>query len=43
MSTEVEQGLGNCIKIDLSLQGENLLLPDFQSIETYLQKVPLYY
>ena len=43
MSTEVEQGLGHCIKIDLALHGENLLLPDFQSIETYLQKVPLYY
>jgi hypothetical protein len=37
------ENLGKCIKIDLMVQGETLLLPDFQEIETYLKQIPLYF
>jgi len=51
MSIETDSGityrgaenLGKCIKIDLMMQGESLLLPDFQQIETYLTQIPLYF
>ena len=37
------ENLGKCIKIDLIMEGETLLLPDFQEIETYLKQIPLYF
>ncbi|MGB1984386.1 MAG: chemotaxis protein CheW [Porticoccaceae bacterium] len=37
------ENVGKCIKIDLMVQGETLLLPDFQEIESYLKQIPLYF
>ena len=43
MSTQAATDNGKCIKIDLQLQGKELLLPNFPEIKTYLKQVPLYY
>ena len=43
MTTQSSAGNGNCIKIDLQVDNEKLLLPDFTQIETYLKEIPLYY
>ena len=37
------ENVGNCIKIDLMIQGESLLLPDFQQMESFLTQIPLYF
>ena len=43
MTSQGAEDLGNCVKIDLAVQGEDLLLPDFQEIEAYLKQIPLYF
>ena len=43
MTTQSAADNGNCIKIDLQVENEKLLLPDFSHIETYLKEIPLYY
>jgi hypothetical protein len=43
ITSQGAEDLGNCIKIDLAVQGEDLLLPDFQAIEGYLKRIPLYF
>jgi hypothetical protein len=43
MTTQSAADNGNCIKIDLQIDNEKLLLPDFSQIETYLKEIPLYY
>ncbi len=43
MTTQSATDRGNCIKIDLQVDNEKLLLPDFSQIETYLKEIPLYY
>lgn len=43
MTTQSATENGNCIKIDLQVDSEKLLLPDFSQIETYLKEIPLYY
>ncbi|MDG1311487.1 MAG: hypothetical protein P8P26_05455 [Porticoccaceae bacterium] len=37
LSSEGAAGLDACIKIDLALEGEKFLLPDLQTIETFLK------
>jgi chemosensory pili system protein ChpC len=32
-----------CIKIELALEGKKFSLPDFEAIEPYLAKIPLYF
>ena len=36
-------GLDTCIKIELTLDDKKFLLPDFEAIERYLAKIPLYF
>ena len=43
MTSKGAEDLGNCVKIDLAVQGEDLLLPDFQEIEGYLKQIPIYF
>ena len=43
MTSQGVKDLGNCIKIDLAVQGQDMLLPDFQAIEGYLKRIPLYF
>jgi hypothetical protein len=37
------QNLRPCIKIELALEGKKFSLPDFEAIEPYLAKIPLYF
>ena len=41
MTTQSAADNGNCIKIDLQVDNEKLLLPDFSQIETHLKEIPL--
>lgn len=43
MTTQSAADNGNCIKIDLQVDNEKLLLPDFSQIETHSKEIPLYY
>ena len=43
LSSKGMEGAEPCIKIDLVLEGKTFLLPDFEAIETYLAKIPLYF
>lgn len=43
LSSRGVEGLDACIKIDLALEGKTFLLPDFEAIEPYLVKIPLYF
>lgn len=43
LSSTGATGLDACIKIDLVKEGKKFFLPDFEAIEPYLAKIPLYF